>query len=164
MWKSDMRFMIVVAINIVKSHVAMPWEWDPFEVTNDLTWTKFLLLTSLFFFFTFIAIEIIPLTSPNIMGFVKIQINKYSPTFSTSFLACVFLPQFLFWYVYPMILVSFWWYTCVSRAFASFVAWVGAVLSEMPDVNISIAAANADDDDDDDELHDVEEGEGSQAV
>lgn len=146
MWKSDVRFVILVAINIVKSHVAMPWEWDPFEVANDITWTKFFILASLFFFFSFIAIEIISLTSPNNMGFVKVQINNFSPTFSTCFLACLFLPQFLFWYVYPMILVSFWWYTCISSAFASFVAWVGAVLSEMPDLNISVAAANTGDD------------------
>ncbi|KAL1552644.1 hypothetical protein AAHA92_13415 [Salvia divinorum] len=155
MWKSDVRFVILVAINVLKSHMAMPWEWDPFEVTNDLTWIKFLLLTTLFFFFAFIAIEIISLTSPNNIGFVKVQINSFSPTFSTCFLACLLLPQFLFWYVYPMILLSFWWYACVSSTFVSFLTWVGARVSEMPDLNIVIAAANAGPDD---ELHGVEEG------
>ncbi|KAL1532316.1 hypothetical protein AAHA92_32342 [Salvia divinorum] len=147
MWKSDLRFLLLVAMNILKSQ---PWEWDPFEVTDHLTWTKFFLLVSLFFFFTFIAIEIIPLTSPNIMGFVRVQINNSSPTFSTCFLACLLLPQFVFWYVYPVILVSFWWHACVSSAFTSFVAWAGALLSEMPDLSISIVAANTGDD----ELHD----------
>ena len=155
MWKSDLRFLLLVAMNVLKSHMAMPWEWDPFKVTNDLTWTKFFLLTSLFFFFTFIAIEIISLTSPNIMGFVKVKINNFSPTFSTCFLACLLLPQFVFWYVYPMILLSFYWYACVSSAFMSFLAWAGALMSEMPDLSISIVAVNnIDDDDDDDDLHD----------
>ncbi|KAG8375282.1 hypothetical protein BUALT_Bualt10G0084200 [Buddleja alternifolia] len=60
----DLRFVFLLVINIVKSQTAMPWEWDPFNVVRDLTWTKFWLLTILFLIFSFVSI-LIPLASPN---------------------------------------------------------------------------------------------------
>lgn len=79
MWKFDLRFVILLIINIAKSH---PWAWDPFEVTTDFSWIKFWLLTSLMFIFGFIFIGMIPSNSPNnnvSMRVVRIQINNFSP-------------------------------------------------------------------------------------
>lgn len=141
MGKFDLRYVILVIINIVKSH-ADPWAWDPFEVTTAFSWIKFWLLTPLSFIFGFIFIGILIPNPNNNMRFVTIQINNFSPSLLTCFLASFFTPQSLFWYLYPLILLSFFCCACISAAFTAFVFWIEATLSGVPDLNISITNTN----------------------
>ncbi|KAL0324063.1 UNVERIFIED_CONTAM: hypothetical protein Scaly_2373400 [Sesamum calycinum] len=68
----DLRFGILVMINILKSQTAKPWEWDPFDVGSDITWIKFWLLAIFLFIFSFVSIGI-PLTTvlPNNVRYIQ---------------------------------------------------------------------------------------------
>lgn len=138
MWNFDLRFVFLLIINIVKSHTSIPWEWDPFDVVSDLSWMKFWFLTILSFVFSFVSI-VIPL---NNIVYIQVQVKNFSPTLLICFLASLFFPQLLFWYVYPIILLFFLCYACIFNMFTRFISWVQTIFSMLPDLNIFITATN----------------------
>ncbi|KAL0312293.1 UNVERIFIED_CONTAM: hypothetical protein Sradi_5628600 [Sesamum radiatum] len=151
----DLRFAILIVINILKSQTAKPWEWDPFDVGSDLTWIKFWLLTILLFIFSFVSIGIPLVVPPNDTRYIQVQTKRFSPSLLACFLASLFFPQLLFWYVYPIILLFFLSYTCICNVSRSFIYWAQAVLSLVPDLNILITTTSTVEADE--ELHEGEE-------
>ncbi|KAL2236820.1 UNVERIFIED_CONTAM: hypothetical protein Sindi_0873700 [Sesamum indicum] len=121
----------------------MPWEWDPFDVASDLSWTKFWLLAIFLFIFSFISIAIPTFTvPPNNLRYIQVQMKSFSASLLACFLASLFFPQLLFWYVYPMILFFFLCYSCIFDVSRSFVYWAQAILSLAPDFNILITTTS----------------------
>lgn len=157
MWNIDLRYVLVLVINIVKSHAAMPWEWDPFKLSSDLSWIKLWLLVILLFFFSFVSVQISSTSLKN-LGFFKVRIRNLSPSFVACFMACVLLPQIIFWYVYPLILFMFSCYTRVSTALKSFVRWIQDILSHVPDLNILVTAEQLHEEEQFDRPTNLEEG------
>ncbi|KAL0330960.1 UNVERIFIED_CONTAM: hypothetical protein Sangu_1641500 [Sesamum angustifolium] len=139
----DLRFGILVMINILKSQTAKPWEWDPFDVGSDITWIKFWLLAISLFIFSFVSFGI-PLTTvpPNNARYIQVQMKSFSASLLACFLASLFFPQLLFWYVYPTILSFFLCYSCICNVSRSFVYWAQAILSLAPDFSIWITTTN----------------------
>ncbi|KAG8375286.1 hypothetical protein BUALT_Bualt10G0084600 [Buddleja alternifolia] len=134
----DSRFVLLLVVNVFKSEVATPWKWDPFNLaTTQISFFKWLILAAFSLSFSFIAIGI-PYSRPhnNSMRFIRVQIKEFSSCLTISFLASLFMPQILFWYYYPVILLFFLCYTRISNVFRSFVFWIEAV----PDVSIFITA------------------------
>ncbi|KAL0330077.1 UNVERIFIED_CONTAM: hypothetical protein Sradi_4994400 [Sesamum radiatum] len=139
----DLRFAILMMINILKSQTAKPWEWDPFDVASELTWIKLSLLAIFLLIFSFISIGV-PLTTvpPNNMRYIQVQMKSFSASLLAGFLASLFFPQLLFWYVCPMIPLFFLCYAAISNVSRSFIYWAQATLSLAPDFNIWIATTN----------------------
>ncbi|KAK4435632.1 hypothetical protein Salat_0726700 [Sesamum alatum] len=118
----------------------MPWKWDPFDVANDLPWIKFWLLAIFLFIFSFVFIGI-PLTPPSNLRYIQVEIKSFSASLLACFLASLFFPQLFFWYVYPVVLLSFLCHICIFNVFRNFTYWVQVTSSLMPNMSILITTA-----------------------
>ena len=136
----DIRYVVILVVNIIKSQTSMPWDWDPFDLNAHLTWTKFWILSTLFLIFSFTSIRI-PLTCPLHIWHIKVRLGEYSATLVVLFVTSLLLPQLLFWYAYPIIMLLSLYFSWVSNLFGSFVRWVRDNLS-VPDLNIFITATD----------------------
>ncbi|KAG8382003.1 hypothetical protein BUALT_Bualt05G0031300 [Buddleja alternifolia] len=135
----DLRYVLLIVINIVKSAIT---KWDPFDVLGDLTWTKFWFVTILLFIFSFLSIRV-PIDPQNsTILYINVQLQNFSSSLAASFLASLFSPQILFWYIYPVILVLFSFSTCISSMLNNFVVWMQIVLSNVPGVNLFITTTS----------------------
>ncbi|CAK9152284.1 unnamed protein product [Ilex paraguariensis] len=137
----DLRYALPYVINILKSQVAMPWDWDSFDIMGHLTWVKFSFVFILFITFSSISIGL-PLTCP--VGYIRVQRQDFSAMFTVSFLVSLLCPQVLFWSIYPIILLLFACSSCLLNIFRSLLSCIREFLSTVPDLNIFITATNTD--------------------
>ncbi|CAI9775649.1 unnamed protein product [Fraxinus pennsylvanica] len=153
----DLRYAALPVVNILKSYTAMTWEWDPFGIViGNFTWIKFWLLTSFFFLFSFISIEI-PLTPQVDMGYIRIQLKNYSVSLLVCFLASLFFPQDIFWCIYPTILLLSFCTARISSMWRSFKLSVQLLLPTIPVLNISMTTTTNIDEEPDIELLEMEQ-------
>ena len=142
----DYKHAILLAINMLKYGVGMPWDWDPFHTISDLTSIKAFVLVILFVIVPFISVKVhVPLTThvapasitTNTSNVVLRRIKELSaPLAVTLMAAAVVLPQALFWYAYPTsILIPSC--LCVLNRFAN---WLHAVLVTIPVLDVVLSA------------------------
>ncbi|KAI3453936.1 hypothetical protein Pfo_010599 [Paulownia fortunei] len=74
-----------------------------------------------------------------------VRVKNFYASIIISFLALLFLPQLLFWYFYPVILLSSLYSNYISILFKSFVLSLQVILSMTSGFNIYITATNTDD-------------------
>ena len=135
----DIRYVIILVINIIKSQTSMPWDWDPFDLNGYFTWTKFWILSTLFLIFSFTSIRI-PLTCPLHIWHVQVKVGDISTTLVVLFVTSLLLPQILFWCAYPFIVLLSLCFSWVSNLFRNFMLWARDTLSTVPDLNIFITS------------------------
>lgn len=139
----DLRYLLLLITNIIKSHIVTPCEWDAFDVATNFTWIKFWLLTLLFFIFAFVSIGIPLHTSTDTnMGYIRVQIKKFSASLTLSYLASIFIPQLLFWYLYPLILLLFSCSASISNLYWTSMFRLQAILATLPDFNLLLIATD----------------------
>lgn len=149
----DLRFAMLFILNILKSQGSNPWDWDPFDtINNNLTWIKFWIICILFLVFSFISIQVplSPASPTRAAGYVRIQVTHFSPPLMVSFLALLLLPEMLFWYIYPTIMLLFSCTTCVSNVLKNIILSLRAILSAIPYFNVVIAATYTNEESEDD--------------
>lgn len=141
----DIRYAIILAINIMKSQASIPWDWDPYELMSNLTWSKFWLLFTLFLVFSFTSFKV-PLTCPIDIWHVRVRVRvgEFSTTLVVLMVTSLLLPQLLFWYTYPIIVLLFMCSSWVFKTFKSFLHWARAILVTVPDLNISLSSVEVD--------------------
>ncbi|GFZ00853.1 hypothetical protein Acr_14g0004880 [Actinidia rufa] len=139
----DIRYVVILVINIIKSQTSMPWDWDPFDLNGHFTWTKFWILSTLFLIFSFTSIRI-PLTCPLHIWHVQVHLGEFSITLVVLFVTSLLFPQSLFWYVYPIITLHSLCFAWVSNLFGSFVHWARDNLSTVPSLNLFISSIETD--------------------
>ncbi|XAR70567.1 hypothetical protein NMG60_11027464 [Bertholletia excelsa] len=134
----DIRYFVLIVINMAKSQASMPWDWDPFVIIGDLTWMKFWLLFILSVIFSFFSVKV-PLACPVNAGYMYVRVGEFSCTLFVLLVASLLLPQVLFWYFFPIVLLvslcSLWF----SNMVKSFVDWAQASLSTLPDLNVFVS-------------------------
>lgn len=134
----DLRYFLILAINMLKfDHVT----WDPFKLVSNPTWFSIGLLITLSLFFSFVSVQ----TSPFLV--FRAQPRNFSPVLLISLVTALILPQFVFWYFYPIILLS-----STDCAAAIFVSFAQSLQARIPTFTIHITHTNSDDDDDDVEM------------
>ncbi|KAD4179752.1 hypothetical protein E3N88_28343 [Mikania micrantha] len=133
MFHFDARYVLLIALNMIKLGTNRPWEWDPFDMFGNLTWVKFSLVAILLLFFASTSVRLQHRQ-------VSLQCRDMSVTFTVSFVALILLPHVLFWYVYPLIPLFSWLSPPVSKLMNNFLDWLKDVLATFPDVRIHITA------------------------
>ena len=133
MFDFDARYFVIIAMNLLKLTTNKPWEWDPFDIHNNLTWIKFSILLFFFFFFATTSIRV---TDKHIF----LHFRNVSIAFTISFVALIILPQVLFWYVYPFILFLAYCSQRLCKLMNDIKDWLKAILAAVPDVRIHITA------------------------
>ncbi|KAL7166970.1 hypothetical protein ACSBR2_037600 [Camellia fascicularis] len=135
----DIRYAILLVINMVKSQASMPWDWNPFGLDSHLNWSKFSLLVVLCTLFSFTSIRV-PLACPLNLWHIHVKFGEFSNTLVVLFVSSLVFPQLLFWYAYPIIISISLCSSWVFNMFKSFVQWAKATLSAVPDLNLFISA------------------------
>ena len=129
----DLRFLLLIEINILKSFLGNSFNWNAFDTLDHLTWPKIIFLTILVLVFAFTSIKI-PLFSEDNTMFLHIKFGEFSATFAVSFVASLILPQVHYWVAYPiLILLSFY-----STHVLNFFVRVQALPSIIPRLNVSL--------------------------
>lgn len=145
----DLRYAIPILINtmIKPQSRAMPWDWDPFKISNPQYWTNkpFLLVFLLLFFpFTSIQLSLPPPSSPNDINtnsaLIRFQLGNFSLHLAVSLLGSLIFPQALFWYAYPTILIFAFCYPKLLFFLRRFVGWLNSKLSAFPALNLHISS------------------------
>ncbi|CAI9775651.1 unnamed protein product [Fraxinus pennsylvanica] len=153
----DLRYAALLVVNILKSYKAMPWEWDPFGIViGNFTWIKIWLLASFVFVFSFSSIEI-PLTPQVDMGYIRIQVKNYTVSLLVCFLASLFFPQDIFWWIYPTVLLLSSCTPCISSMWRSFKLSVQLLLPMIPVLKIYMTTTTNVDEEPDIELQEMEQ-------
>ncbi|KAK9934181.1 hypothetical protein M0R45_021333 [Rubus argutus] len=142
----DIRYAVLLAINMFKYGVGMPWDWDPFHTISNLTWTNACLLLILFLVFSFISIKVhVPLTTTHLTSSttcsttntVLVAFEEVSVPLAVALMASALVfPQALFWYAYPFIVL-------ISSCFGElkrFANWFHNVLTAIPVLNVIMTA------------------------
>ncbi|XAR54877.1 hypothetical protein NMG60_11030201 [Bertholletia excelsa] len=143
MYFVDVRYVIPLGINIVKSHVAWPWEWDAFDIVGEPTWAKLWLYGFLLFLFPLVSVEILLTSSPhNAIRHIRLRVGDFSIILMLATLASLFLPQTLFWYAYPIMVLLSFCYIWILHLFATILRWVQANHSRVPILNIIVSTAH----------------------
>lgn len=135
----DTRYAILLVVNIMKSQASVPWDWDPYELMGNLTWSKFWFLFILVLIFSFTSIRV-ALTCPIDIWHIRVRLGEFSTTLVVLLVTSLLLPQLLFWYVYPTIVLLSLCSSRVFNAFKSFLHWGQAVLVTVPDLTVSVSA------------------------
>lgn len=142
----DIRYAVLLAINMFKYGVGMPWDWDPFHTISNLTWMKAFLLAIFFLVFFFISIKVhVPLTATHstpsttssttdavLLSFVELS----APLAVALMASALVFPQALFWYAYPIIVLSSSCFGELKR----FANWFHTVLTAIPVLNVIMTA------------------------
>lgn len=117
----DLRIVILLLINILKSFLGKPSNWDAFDTIGHLTWLKLSLLAASFLLFSFTSIKVPMFNSANTEYIhIHIQIGDLSLLFSVSFLACVLLPQIQYWIACAILILLSFLSTWVFNFFTRF--------------------------------------------
>ncbi|GMP95637.1 hypothetical protein CsSME_00044601 [Camellia sinensis var. sinensis] len=133
----DVRYLVPLGINMLKSHASWPWDWDPFNMLTIPNWPKLGLFFFLFFLFPFAAVEVV-VTCPSNARHIRFRLRNFSVTLVVTVASSLLLPQVVFWYAYPIIVLLCLWYAWLANVFVSFLCWVQAMLSTVPILNIMI--------------------------
>ena len=131
----DLSYIVLLAINTLKSQAASPWDWDPYQVLGQPTWLKACLLALLFLVIPFTSIRL-PLNTPSDTRHILLQFGEFNPQLTFALICSILFPQALFWYVYPIIISVFVW----SPWILNFLKWLQGVLTTIPVSNIIIRA------------------------
>ena len=137
----DLRYIILLAINNLKSQAASPWDWDPYQNT----WPTYLAES-------LPSRPSLPSTSLNLnqtppqysiwyetYTVILLQFGAFNPQLTFALICSVLFPQALFWYVYPIIISVFVW----SPLILNFLKWLQGVLTSIPVSNIIIRASSS---------------------
>ena len=105
----DIRYTIPIFINCLKFiSEALPWDFDAFHVLdpNQTSWATISFLVFMLHFFSFTSITIFPTRRrPPNSAIIRFQLETFSPHIAVSLFASLFLPQTLFWFLYPSFLI-----------------------------------------------------------
>ncbi|KAK9927753.1 hypothetical protein M0R45_024921 [Rubus argutus] len=146
----DIRHFILLTINMFKNVVGMPWDWDPFNTISKLTWINASLLLILFLVFSFISIKVhVPFTlsaepssastssTITTRAEVLLRFGELTAPLAVALMAAALvLPQALFWYAYPIILIISSFLGELKR----FANWFYTVLTTIPVLNVIMRA------------------------
>ena len=123
----DLRFVIPVLLNMLKSFLFSPSDWDPFNLFfHHPTWPKTSLFVFMFLFFPFTSIKIsISNTSAHLIIFER---QSFSMHLTILLLGSIVLPQQLFW-LYAYFAVHFTCYPTLLLLLERLVGWLHAKLS-----------------------------------
>ena len=127
----DLRSIVLIGINILKSFIGSPSNWDAFDIIGHLTWPNFISLAILILLFTFTSIKI-PLFDGDNMMFLHIQFGEFLATFAVSFVASLILPQAHYWVAYSLLIFLSFYSTYVLNFFVR----VQASPSIIPRLNV----------------------------
>ncbi|XAR70565.1 hypothetical protein NMG60_11027460 [Bertholletia excelsa] len=135
----DLRYAVLIVINIVKSHVGAPWDWDPYNIILGLTWSKFWLLSISILFFSFTSIAL-PLNCPLNLSYVSLRFKRFSTSLAILLVASLVFSQVHFWFVYFIFLIfsQSYFFDWLSYVLRGFIQWVQVSSSNIPDLNINL--------------------------
>ncbi|XAR54876.1 hypothetical protein NMG60_11030200 [Bertholletia excelsa] len=143
MYYVDVRYVVPLGINIVKSHVGRPWEWDAFDIVGEPTWAKLWLYSFLLFLFPFVSVEILLTSSPhNAIRHIHLRVGDFSIILMLANFASLFLPQTLFWYAYLIMVLLSSCYIWILDLFVTILHWVQANHCRVPILDIIVTAAH----------------------
>ena len=136
----DLRHTLLFAINMLKSQVgSSTWVWDPFNTIAHPTSTKTSIISLLFLLFPFTCIKV-PIACSVDTGHIIVRLGKFDPCLTVSLVASIVFPQALFWYTYPIIIMTSFWSSWLLYVFGCFLSWLQNVLTTTPVINIIIRA------------------------
>ena len=140
MYHMDLRHTLIFAINMLKSQVgSSTWVWDPFNTIAHPTSTKTFILSLLFLLFPFTCIKV-PVACSVDTGHIIVRLGKFDPYLTVSLVASIVFPQALFWYTYPIIILTSFWSSWLLYVLGCFLSWLQNVLTTIPVINIIISA------------------------
>lgn len=131
----DLRYTVLLAINILKSQVATPGEWDPYQTIRQPTWMKDSFLALLFLVLPFTSIKL-PISTQSATRHILLWFGEFNTQLTVAFIGSILFPQALFWYFYPIIISVFIWYPWLFN----FLKWSHGVLTTIPVCKIIIRA------------------------
>ncbi|KAL4602294.1 hypothetical protein ACB092_10G042500 [Castanea dentata] len=135
MCQIDLMHTVLLAINILKSQVATPWDWDPYQTIGQPTWIQASFLSLLFLVFPFTSIKL-PISTQSATRHILLRFGEFNTQLTVAFIGSILFPQALFWYFYPIIISVFIWYPWLFN----FLMWSHGVLTTIPVCNIIIRA------------------------
>ena len=137
----DLRHTLLFAINMLKSQVgSSTWVWDPFNTIAHPTSTKTSIISLLFLLFPFTCIKVPIACSVDTGHIIIVRLGKFDPCLTVSLVASIVFPQALFWYTYPIIIMTSFWSSWLLYVFGCFLSWLQNVLTTIPVINIIIRA------------------------
>lgn len=138
----DLRHTILVLVNILKSGIGPPWQWDPFNVVAVSHQFTLMEASILLFMFIF-SVTSVKIRARSEQWQICIRVGNFSTTLTLSLLVCLVVPQCVFWYAYPMILLISMNYTWLAKTFNTFLDWLQGMSPSMPVFNIFVVTTLA---------------------
>ena len=90
----DLRYLVLVGINILKSQVgAKPWDWYPFNTSHLYYQNASVIVFLLLFPFTSMQLSLSP---PSNDPHIRFQFGKFSPHIAISLIGSLVFPQAIF--------------------------------------------------------------------
>jgi hypothetical protein len=122
----DLRYVYVVPALI---NIGKPWVQQPNLISNEM-FVKvcvFLAIAILVFLFTSVKLPLTITVEPP-----QWRAGDFSSPLTLSFLASLFLPSPLFWFVFPMLVILSPWYGIIVDLLKRFILWFSHILQAIP--------------------------------
>lgn len=137
----DIRYLILIIINILKSTLSIFDNWDPFHIfANHLNYPTFMeFMYKLFFllFFSFLF-SIIRITIHYPITTIHINSGYFNKSLYILCLASLLLPQMLFQYIFFITIILSSCSSWIFNICTSFCEWIMRIFATIPRFNIFI--------------------------
>ena len=132
----DLRYVVPALINIGK-----PWVQQPNLISNEMFVKVCLFLAISIIVFLFTSVKLPLCVEPP-----QLRAGDFSSPLTLSFLASLFLPSPLFWFVFPMLVILSPWYGIIVDLLKRFILWSSHILQAIPTRIITCATQRPRDD------------------
>ncbi|KAK6783018.1 hypothetical protein RDI58_020814 [Solanum bulbocastanum] len=137
----DLRYLILITVNILKSTLSVSDNWDPFHIfdhrPNYPTFMEF--MNKLFFLLLFsFLFSIIRITIHHPITTIHINSGYFNKSFYILCLASLLLPQMLFWYIFFITIILSSSSSWIFNTCTSFREWIMHIFATIPRFSLFI--------------------------